>query len=512
MQKILLDNAGFTKGRFGDDLRSSSEYLGGTAVILSDAFTVDFTGEVVLQRRKTTYLFKGTSLSLFGEIPFAWPRDSTAYYVSVDGKERTSVTYDEPRFPAGPIYTSPLLADSNHNITFFGFPKALVDYATVGIGKDTPLLGTSLIVDEIDTSITYTGQWSRNASIISYNGSGSRLPVGNTTSQTNVSQSSATLHFSGGYSIQFAIAIALNCHKPLVGTSVSLVGVPPSSADVNITFNLDSHATSPSWANDPDPANSHFELFSATSLDSGDHILVMEFVHGSGVAIDYFIYTPSFSSLSASNGSVQGTASPSSATGDSHQTHRPSHTIVIGAVLGAIGGAVTLVLWLYLLARWKGRQTAKHRLADPYILPNAGHHEISTQHKSSLHGGIPVRATHTHYIVSATDTLNIESRSPIQRLGAIIFRRDAHRPTVEPFRGVSFSIQDSLSAPQQKPQVSDTLLAVARIQQESQEDEDAISIDATVVAPDNSQEGISRVEHLRQLMVEIQREIADSDA
>ncbi|KAG6917185.1 hypothetical protein DXG01_003528 [Tephrocybe rancida] len=181
-QKILLDDAGLTEGASNYAFVSSLKYIGRSAVILSGDFTVNFTG---------------TSLSLFGEL--TQRPNPGFYYVVVDGGVRVKISSSGALrgVAAGQSYTSPALADSAHSITFLDFPKSTIDYATVDIGTNTPLLGNALIVDDKDPSISYVGQWSDNTGRLSSNIVGSRFPVGGSMMESNTNQSSATFHFSG---------------------------------------------------------------------------------------------------------------------------------------------------------------------------------------------------------------------------------------------------------------------------------------------------------------------------
>lgn len=62
-----------------------------------------------------------------------------------------------------PWFSTKILPDSQHNVTFETLPDGFViDYMAITPGNDTFLVGEQLIVDDADTSLTYTGQWIRN--------------------------------------------------------------------------------------------------------------------------------------------------------------------------------------------------------------------------------------------------------------------------------------------------------------------------------------------------------------
>jgi len=62
-------------------------------------------------------------------------------------------------------FNSPALTDGKHTITYAtgskGFPS--FDFLTVTAGDSTSLDGQTLVVDDADSSITYSGNWATSA-------------------------------------------------------------------------------------------------------------------------------------------------------------------------------------------------------------------------------------------------------------------------------------------------------------------------------------------------------------
>jgi len=76
-----------------------------------------------------------------------------------------SVKLDDGHFipqPGNGHYHSPVLADGRHTVTYAIGNVSLIpvfDYLTVEAGTSTPLNGSTLIVDDSDTAIKYSGDW-----------------------------------------------------------------------------------------------------------------------------------------------------------------------------------------------------------------------------------------------------------------------------------------------------------------------------------------------------------------
>ena len=104
-------------------------------------------------------------------------------------------------------------------------PAVSIDYATVTAGQNTPLLGQVLIVDDDDPSITYKGNWSRNANVfLSSYGPYIGLPYGNATHQTTTPSASATFRFSGKFLFEDRKSI-LTCIDDGTGTGITVAGI-----------------------------------------------------------------------------------------------------------------------------------------------------------------------------------------------------------------------------------------------------------------------------------------------
>ncbi|KAG6905780.1 hypothetical protein DXG01_000788 [Tephrocybe rancida] len=140
-----------------------------------------------------------------------------------------------------------------------------------------------------------------------------------------------------------------------------------------------------------------------------------------------------------------------------------------------------------------------------------------TQHKSSVPGAIVNEAENTveaHYILSTGSASGgIERRTVFQQIMDVVARRNGVSG-IEPFRGLSYRIRRSELMVQHKPPVIDvrSVPAITQPIRESRDEgenaDDNTSITATVVAQEG--DSLSRAEHLRRLMVEIQQELAES--
>ena len=156
----------------------------------------------------------GTSIAIIGNTPNAL--SSQWAFVSIDGGPEYNVSYMDPAPPsARQWFQSPTLSDGTHTINISRIAGTSIDFVVITPGQDTPLSGETLIVDDGDPSITYTGSWELNTS--PYNcGYDPRvsLPYGNSTHQTNSAGASATFRFSGmSYLATDMLTVGLLCYQ-----------------------------------------------------------------------------------------------------------------------------------------------------------------------------------------------------------------------------------------------------------------------------------------------------------
>ncbi|KAJ7052709.1 hypothetical protein C8F01DRAFT_997685, partial [Mycena amicta] len=184
----------------------------------------------------------------------------------------------------------------------------MLDYTVVTVYPTTDLLGTTILVDDSSSSLTWRGSWTEENNFT--------LPVGcmlpgsvnsSTTYFTaDVAPHANTTHTSQTKGDQFEFWFA--------GTSVLVYGVTPSDRNPNLnsglppwllqmSFTLDNaepimvNITSQEFAWE----QPHVVYFNASSISAGNHTLVGTIVDVAGstlprARIDYITYTPSFAS------------------------------------------------------------------------------------------------------------------------------------------------------------------------------------------------------------------------
>ncbi|KAG6830422.1 hypothetical protein H0H87_008170 [Tephrocybe sp. NHM501043] len=194
MALLLLDDAGSTTHLIwrGQELNwgrlstlDSTSFLGGSIRFMAvDAHI----GGIGNSTNTVTALFNGTSIGFYG-LPFA--ADGTSMEAIVDGQSVTFIPGSNDYF--GPVYQSPTLSDGLHNVTLVQGLE--LDFMVVTPGTTTSLTGELMILDDGDQTMTYTGSWTKNSSILASDKS--RAPFGGDFHQTTNSLDSATLKFTG---------------------------------------------------------------------------------------------------------------------------------------------------------------------------------------------------------------------------------------------------------------------------------------------------------------------------
>ncbi|KAG6831288.1 hypothetical protein H0H87_005752 [Tephrocybe sp. NHM501043] len=320
-QQILLDNGGYRD--FEVSLDKSLQYMGESAVSFEKDFSTSFTGR---------------SISIYGVF---WTHSVSTFQVTLDSGNPTDIINYRQGFTVNMTYSSPFLEDSMHTIKVSGLAMAYVDYMTVEMGKNPPLVRKTLIVDEGDSSITYSNEtnWTRNSPIIVSRSNGvfsARLPYGGSTLDTTTFGSSATFTFTGD--------------------SVSVYGAPPEDNIGNIEFTLDGITSNRSF-NETSGSPMHYPLFLSSSLPLGGHTLTVKYLEGPGaLRLDYFLYTP--------NGHIQTGSTPS-------QKEGLSAGAIIGIVVG-VGGFVAvlgaILFWLRRRRRQQGMHARLRRKLDASLI------------------------------------------------------------------------------------------------------------------------------------------------
>ncbi|KAG6909663.1 hypothetical protein DXG01_016243 [Tephrocybe rancida] len=353
MARILLDDSltdhltSIERGVWDTSDEIGSIYIGGSAIVVGVShvmFDLNFTVSI---HPRLTKSVKGTSIAFYGHLlGDQYPTNDTYNWVTVDNASAVNIF-----LPQGNVvdlwYETPSMPDATHTIFFHDFPTMLIDYAVVTAGRETPLTGQTLLVDDTDAGIEYTGSWMQSSSVIQGTNATSRAPVGGSTYGTGDQHASATFRFTG--------------------TAVSVYGISPSEDGVVVSFTLDGNISRMNQYNAslPDP---NFLWYSQHDLFPGNHTLVMEFASDTSTrnfTLDYITYTPSFDTLASLGLTTPGSAS----------TNELRRTII-----GSVMGPTTFLLVVLALLCWRRRRAASKRLKlsslegeSSFLHPNVTH-------------------------------------------------------------------------------------------------------------------------------------------
>ncbi|KAG6847796.1 hypothetical protein H0H93_005942 [Arthromyces matolae] len=158
-------------------------------------------------------------------------------------------------------------------------------------GSNTPLSGQTLIVDDDDPAIAYSGSWARKTGRFhSPPDPSSGQPYGNVTHESASPGASATFTF--------------------FGSSISVYSVFDYShlGSTTVTYLLDSTASTKFYdvtSDSPEYQQGYLQrvntlLWSSGTISAGEHTLKIELTsttNGAALVLDYLVYTPSFGTL-----------------------------------------------------------------------------------------------------------------------------------------------------------------------------------------------------------------------
>ncbi|PPR05501.1 hypothetical protein CVT26_009005, partial [Gymnopilus dilepis] len=277
----------------------------------------------------------------------------------IDNRAPSSASVDEQGTDTL-FYQTPTLHSGSHNVTFFTFSNVNFDFFVITAANDTDLSGQTLIVDDSDSSIVYSGDWSKNSSVLAA-ATNSRTPYGGSFHQTNAAGAAATFSFTGN--------------------SVSVHGVA-NTGPMSITFTVDGlPVPATQFADSNGSLNPTFTWYSSDSLSPADHTLQMKVGPnpGASFSIDYILYKPAFSTLASKpvpNSATSGVPSSSNSsptdpptTTGQHQgeqtsggnitpTTKPSAAVIVGSVIGGLAFVLLVVLILWV---WRRRRLSRLR-------------------------------------------------------------------------------------------------------------------------------------------------------
>ncbi|EDR03078.1 uncharacterized protein LACBIDRAFT_331846 [Laccaria bicolor S238N-H82] len=250
-------NATYGGGQWGTS--TYFQWYGGSIgwPIFADSTSATLTGFVFLSFEGIAIAFGGNTPKVFG--------DSQTLTVSIDGAPPYNTSYNDPT-PQSYVqwYQSPILPEGTHNITLTHMAGTALDYAVISAGQNTPLTGKTVIVDNEDPSIRFTGSWTRNTDRFHSGTEG--YPFHNSTHQSTTSGTSFIFRFSGTSLNVYGIL-----HWADLGTlsaSYTLDG-----ATTALTYSV---TTSSSNYQDNTYDQHNFLLYSNSSLTASDHTLVVK--------------------------------------------------------------------------------------------------------------------------------------------------------------------------------------------------------------------------------------------
>ncbi|KAK0464539.1 uncharacterized protein EV420DRAFT_1516866 [Desarmillaria tabescens] len=231
------------------------------------------------------------------------------------------------------VYTSSLLSDGEHSIIYAIGRENLYptfDYLTVQAGLSTQMKGRTIIVDDYDPDIAFSGNWS-NVAIYPTEFDYSTGPYKDTAHWSNTAGDSFSFRF--------------------YGSSVAVYGIISNSTDTGssavLSYSVDAEqaTTSVSLASGTNQPVPMAQLFSVDVPD-GLHTLVVNVtfvLNLRQIGIDFVTYNASFESID----SIPFVSdSPVSATSSSKATKVGA---IVGGVVGGIAFVAVFALFLYIL-------------------------------------------------------------------------------------------------------------------------------------------------------------------
>ncbi|EDR05985.1 uncharacterized protein LACBIDRAFT_294729 [Laccaria bicolor S238N-H82] len=275
--------------------------------------------------------FEGIAIAFSGNTPKVFG-DSQTLTVSMDGAPSYNTSYNDPT-PRSYTqwYQSPILTEGTHNITLTHMAGTALDYAVITAGQNTPLTGKTVIIDNEDPSITFTGSWTRNTDRFSTGYPPNGYPFHNSTHQSTTPGDNFVFRFSG--KPRHCLCII----HPRWWNNITNIYRHDIFFQVS-GQHYDQH---------------NFLLYSNTSLTTGDHTLVVNVTKcvNQTFIFDYLTYQPSFSTLAT----MPNLTLPASTNGTSHTT---TTATPVGAMVGGVIGGLALLFLLIGAFLWFRRRKA----------------------------------------------------------------------------------------------------------------------------------------------------------
>ncbi|KAL0957122.1 hypothetical protein HGRIS_003215 [Hohenbuehelia grisea] len=344
--------------------------------------------------------FHGTSISIYGYL-----NTSQTPSIQIDNATIQGTYLDLPYY--GPWYTSSFVTDHQHdfNMSLDNATHALIDYMVVTAGPSTPLEGRTIIADDFDKDIQYSGSWETQFGTVfparDTNGTG-RLAFRNTTHSTKKSGSRFTFDFTGSSISVFGIL-----QSRLGGKWTAKFSVDGGSSNV-YTAEF-SNSTMRSFD------RTNIQLYH-TDLKPGSHVLDVQVSEMSGdqsFVLDYILYNASFANaLSKPQPQPKAVAAPK---------------IPLGATVGAVAGAAVIIILLILLL-WRRKHNTVNIKGQPVDLTQ--HDEMTSQESRPVSTrGHFHRKSFRHSNATLVDQIDPPSPPSLPQLPSFAFPSNSASPS-----------------------------------------------------------------------------------
>ncbi|KAK7453501.1 hypothetical protein VKT23_011778 [Stygiomarasmius scandens] len=384
-------------------------FLNSTSDVVND-FTGAFGNTLSIVNTTTaryTVTFNGSSISLFGFTPISPPFNSTFQVASQFSGPFTRLSYPDQALGCQ-WYTSPPQVASNANQLIFSDLYGMAfDYALVTVGSGTDLRGKTILVDDTNPEIKWSGSWDDT---INHNLKvGTTLPVdppGSEEEKRSIHITSRSIGFTStiiphGNGTHDSATKGDSFTFRFAGSSVLVAGILPSIANRDVSraagvltmnFTLDGNTTTRQFFSTDSQLNIfHFVYFQNDTLDPGNHTLTATVadIQGEGsvsAIIDYITYKPSFGLLVEKP--VFNDDTPNSTTTSLPPPQNTSlvgkdnsdHNTPVGAIAGGVVAGVIILLALLIgglfYYRRKRREAQRRRFRGSNIEGLGAHQTV----------------------------------------------------------------------------------------------------------------------------------------
>ncbi|KAF8908386.1 hypothetical protein CPB85DRAFT_790870 [Mucidula mucida] len=308
------------------------------------------------------------SIAFTGTSP---PAGITSGNFSVTIDDTTSDAQFDVSLPVqyGQWYQSPELDDGEHTITVSDLEQVGVDYALVT--TTSPQDRSDVVVDDSDSSITYSGTWSESA--VLHSNTSQVLPSSSFGSGVQDGRSGNSLFsfpFNGA-----EVTIYLVLRRSVVGSLRATVDVDGQTLD-RISI----------WTTASGDDRPNFPVFTSRSLSSGAHVLTVNLTEVNGdqmFSLDYLSFTnvtqspdgPSAATIATkSGGATTGTRTSTSlqtsfSTDSAVSDGQGVETLNVGAIAGGVIGGLLAVAAMIFILWWFRRRRQREVNKSPTLVP-----------------------------------------------------------------------------------------------------------------------------------------------